>query len=61
MRASLSWIAFVLASALPALAAQPLDDSSLPGTNRYDRCLALVQRNAASAYDAATAWRNADG
>jgi tetratricopeptide (TPR) repeat protein len=61
MRASLSWIAFVLASALPALAAAPLDDSSLPGTNRYDRCLALVQRNASSAYDAAAAWQNADG
>jgi len=50
-----------LASALPALAAKPLDDSSLPGTNSYDRCLALVQRNASSAYDAAAAWQNADG
>jgi regulator of sirC expression with transglutaminase-like and TPR domain len=61
MRASLSWIVVVLASTVPALAAQPLDDSSLPGTNRYDRCLSLVQHNASDAYDAATAWQNAAG
>jgi len=61
MRTSLSWIVLVLASAGSAWAAGPLDDPSLPGNNRYDRCLALVQRDASDAYDAALAWQSAGG
>ncbi|MGH6870425.1 MAG: tetratricopeptide repeat protein [Rhizomicrobium sp.] len=44
---------------LPALAAGPLDDPDL-GTDRYARCLALAQRDAAAAFQAATSWQ-ADG
>lgn len=55
----------VLASLLacPALAGEALvlDDTALPGKDRYERCQALVQRSASSAYDAATAWQGAGG
>jgi tetratricopeptide (TPR) repeat protein len=48
-------------AALPASAAwaagiAALDDKSLPGRDRYDRCLELVQRNAESAYETANVW-----
>lgn len=38
-----------------------LDDSSLPGRNRYDRCLELTRRNAGAALNAAVAWQNGGG
>jgi Tfp pilus assembly protein PilF len=42
----------------PALAANlsVLDDPSLGGRNRYDRCLELVKRNPATALGAANGW-----
>jgi tetratricopeptide (TPR) repeat protein len=63
MRASLSWIVLACAVAGPALAAEPLalDDASLSGSDRYHRCLSLVQRNASAAYDAAAVWQGAGG
>lgn len=55
--------ALVLAGmAGPALAADTvLDDPSLVGTTRYDRCLYLVERNPRGAYEAATEWQNGTG
>jgi tetratricopeptide (TPR) repeat protein len=42
----------------PAFAAGTiLDDRSLGGSTRYDRCLHFVDRNARAAYDAASAWQ----
>jgi tetratricopeptide (TPR) repeat protein len=38
-----------------------LDDSSLPGRNRYDRCLGLARRNAEAALNASVAWQNVGG
>lgn len=38
-----------------------LDDSSLSGRNRYDRCLELTHRNAQKALDAANAWQSDGG
>ena len=38
-----------------------LDDSSLPGHNRYDRCLELTRRNAQQALDLARAWQSGRG
>jgi tetratricopeptide (TPR) repeat protein len=42
-------------------AGSPLDDPTLPGKGRYDRCLALADRNPRLAYDAATAWQKDTG
>jgi tetratricopeptide (TPR) repeat protein len=61
MRALLSFILLLPWLAGPALAADPPDDPSLAGRDRYDRCLSLVQRDAAQAYSAASSWQNADG
>jgi tetratricopeptide (TPR) repeat protein len=61
MRPSLSWIVLLLASTSPAWVADPLDDPSLAGKDRYDRCLSLVQNSASDAYDAASAWQTTDG
>ncbi len=49
--------------ATPVLAAggSALDDSSLSGANRYQRCLSLSQKNASAAYGAASEWENAGG
>jgi tetratricopeptide (TPR) repeat protein len=38
-----------------------LDDSALPGRNRYDRCLELMRRNAEEALNASVAWQNKGG
>ena len=38
-----------------------LDHSSLPGRNRYDRCLALARSDAEQALKVAIAWNNAGG
>jgi tetratricopeptide (TPR) repeat protein len=38
-----------------------LDDSSLPGRDRYDRCLSLAKRDPQSALNAAIAWNNVGG
>jgi tetratricopeptide (TPR) repeat protein len=62
MRASLPFVLALLFT-VPAMAVEPsaLDDESLPGKDRYDRCLSLVQRNASLAYGAASAWQNVGG
>lgn len=39
----------------------PLDDPTLPGATRYDRCLALAQEKPQRAYDAALVWRKEGG
>jgi len=56
---------FVLACAMaatPANAAKsPLDQKSLAGSNRYERCLSLAKRNAEEAADAAQEWHKSDG
>jgi tetratricopeptide (TPR) repeat protein len=42
----------------PALAAEPvLDNPSLVGKTRYERCLYLSDRNPRGAYEAASAWQ----
>jgi tetratricopeptide (TPR) repeat protein len=52
----------ILVSALARAAdPSPLDDSSLPGRGRYDRCLELIKRNPHAALGAAVAWQNAGG
>lgn len=64
MRAAfLSLISLVLLTLSQARAAEqsPLDDASIPGANRYDRCLALIKRNAKEASAAADAWHNEGG
>jgi len=38
-----------------------LDESSLPGRNRYDRCLELTRRNAEEALNASVDWQNKGG
>jgi tetratricopeptide (TPR) repeat protein len=38
-----------------------LDDTSLPGRNRYERCLELTRRNAEAALNASVAWQNTGG
>jgi len=57
-------VAGVLAAGvMPAIAADisALDDKSLTGNDRYDRCLDLSRRNAQRALDAAEAWHAASG
>ena len=38
-----------------------LDDTSLAGRNRYERCMELTHRNAEAALNASVAWQNAGG
>ncbi len=58
-----SLVLAALLAASPAVAAQPspLDDTSLPGVNRYERCLELVKKNARAADAAAEAWHDSGG
>jgi tetratricopeptide (TPR) repeat protein len=56
---ALTFASFVLASY--AADVSQLDDKSLAGDSRYDRCLELVKRNAQDAVGAAEAWRIAKG
>jgi tetratricopeptide (TPR) repeat protein len=51
----------MLAGAVQAGDLSPLDDSSLSGRNRYDRCLALAKRDPEDAVKAAIAWNNSGG
>jgi tetratricopeptide (TPR) repeat protein len=44
-----------------AAAVSPLDDPSLTGSSRYERCLTLVKSNARDAAGAAEAWHVAGG
>jgi tetratricopeptide (TPR) repeat protein len=44
-----------------AAAVSPLDDPSLTGSSRYERCLTLVKSNARDAASAANAWHGAGG
>jgi tetratricopeptide (TPR) repeat protein len=55
--------AALTASACDPLAAKasPLDDPALGGRNRYERCLALVKRDAARAETEAAGWSAAGG
>src|ERR1051326_8263279 len=48
---------------VPALAADfsALDDRTLAGNSRYDRCLSLTQRNASLALGTAVAWQGNGG
>lgn len=48
-------------SAADAAHVSPLDDPSLGGGNRYDRCLNLIKSNAREAQSAAEAWHAAGG
>ncbi len=54
---------FLLTAATPVLAApsSPLDDPTLPGNNRYERCLAMAHSRAQDALAAANAWQTAGG
>jgi tetratricopeptide (TPR) repeat protein len=64
LRCSGAWALLALALAAgAALAAvpSPLDDPALGGQNRYDRCLALVKRDAQRAAAAAEDWSRAGG
>ena len=58
-----SCVLFVLLGLSTADAARtsPLDDPSLTGVNRYDRCLTLVKSNAKAAETAAAAWHGTGG
>jgi tetratricopeptide (TPR) repeat protein len=38
-----------------------LDDPSLPGADRYDRCLGMARQKPEAAYGAALEWRNGKG
>ncbi len=53
----------VLTAATPLLAApsSPLDDPTLPGSNRYERCLAMAHSRPQDALAAANAWQTAGG
>jgi len=53
----------LLAAMVPALAADfsVLDDRTLAGNSRYDRCLSLTQRNASLALGTAVAWQGNGG
>ena len=53
--------ALCAASPLLAEPASPLDDPSLPGTNRYDRCLAMARNRSQEALAAANAWQVTGG
>jgi tetratricopeptide (TPR) repeat protein len=56
------WFLFLPLLAGPAIAAElQLDDASLPGKDRYERCLALGRQSAKRAYNAAIEWQNAGG
>lgn len=44
-----------------AAAPSPLDDASLNGATRYDRCLDLTKSNPQEALSAAVAWQNMGG
>lgn len=54
-------VACISASGAPQPKPSPLDDPALGGANRYDRCLALVKRDAARAVAEAQSWHAADG
>jgi len=62
MRVAL-FVAFLLVAGSVARAANisALDDSSLPGRDRYDRCLELTHRNAQQALEIAHLWQGAGG
>lgn len=61
MRHALFAVLF-LAAAEPALAeGLLLDDSSIAGKDRYERCLTLGHSSAKRAYNAAIEWQNAGG
>ena len=51
----------VVAPAFAATPASPLDDPSLTGNSRYDRCLSQVKRNPSLAYSQAGAWEGTGG
>lgn len=53
----------VLASGIAQAASDVslLDDNSLPGRGRYERCLELIKRNPHQALGTAVAWQNAGG
>ncbi|MGB8363143.1 MAG: hypothetical protein ACLQUZ_11295 [Rhizomicrobium sp.] len=61
--AVLSLVLATVLAASPAVAEKPspLDDTSLPGVNRYDRCLELAKKNAREAATAAEAWHDSGG
>ncbi|HEX3945229.1 MAG TPA: tetratricopeptide repeat protein [Rhizomicrobium sp.] len=48
-------------SAAQAANLSALDDSALPGRNRYDRCLELTHRNAQQALELARVWQSDRG
>jgi hypothetical protein len=53
---------FIFATgAAEAAAPSPLNDSSLGGGNRYDRCLELTKVNAQEALSSAIGWQNTGG
>ena len=58
-------VAFLLAaaaaSAIGRAAPSELDSPTLPGGNRYERCVQLVQRNPQEALTAANAWQGQGG
>lgn len=49
------------ASPASAVKATVLDDTSLPGINRYDRCISLAKSDARQAVSAADTWHVAGG
>ncbi len=53
-----SFVIVMVLLASPALAAEytQLDDLSLPGSNRYERCLSLARASPQAALDAAIKW-----
>ena len=51
--------AYLLTNAAPK--PSPLDDPALGGSNRYDRCLELVKRDAGRANEAAQNWHASGG
>jgi tetratricopeptide (TPR) repeat protein len=53
--------ACISASGAPQSKPSPLDDPSLGGSNRYDRCLVLIKRDAARASEAAASWHTSGG
>ena len=58
---SLAVLLWAAASVAQAANISALEDPSLPGRNRYDRCLELTHRNAQQALDIAHAWQDAAG
>lgn len=51
----------VIGCAQAAAAPSPLDDNSLNGATRYERCLDLTKANAQEALNAAVSWQNMGG